>query len=149
MADTTTTASPDTNAGQKGSTTVPSEVDQPRLETLQRLQGNDKAGFQFTTQPPVATGNSPWIHPEELTPGRYEGLNRAEYLDKDKKTARIPIDDAMRLLIEQKRLPAAANGVRPNSFAGGRRAAIRSTCSRSSGRSGTTRSTRTCSCRPG
>jgi len=97
----------------KGSTTVPSEVDQPRLETLQRLQGNDKAGFQATTQPPVPTGNSPWIHAEELQPGRYEGLNRAEYLDKDKKTARIPIDDAMRLLIEQKRLPAAANGARP------------------------------------
>jgi hypothetical protein len=98
---------------QKGSTSVPSEVDAPRLETLQRLQGNDKAGVQFTTQPPVATGNSPWIHPEELLPGRYEGLNRAEYLDKDKKTARIPIDEAMRLLIEQKRLPAAANGARP------------------------------------
>ena len=99
---------------QKGSTTVPSEVDQPRLETLKRLQGNDQKGtFQFTTQPELPTGNSPWIHPEELQPGRYEGLNRAEYLDKDKKTARIPIDDAMRLMIEQKRLPAAANGVRP------------------------------------
>lgn len=98
---------------QKGSTTVPSEVDAPRLETLQRLQGNDQKGVQFTTQPPVPTGNSPWIHPEELQPGRYKELHRAEYLDKDKKTARIPIDDAMKLLIEKKMLPAASNGARP------------------------------------
>lgn len=92
---------------QKGSTTVPSEVDQPRLETLQLLQGNDKAGFQFTTQPPTPNGNSPWIHPEELQPGRYEGLHRTEYTNKEKTTARIPINDAMKLLIDQKKLPAS------------------------------------------
>lgn len=102
---------------QKGSTTVPSEVDAPRLETLQRLQGNDKNVFQVTTQPPVPTGNSPWIHPEEILPGRYKDLRRTEYLDKDKKWARIPIDDAMKLLIEKKSLPAAANGVRPQGVA--------------------------------
>ncbi len=96
----------------KGSTTVPSEVDAPRLETLQRLQGNDKAGFQFTTQPPVPTGNSPWVHPEELLPGRYEALHRTEYVGKDKKWAAIPIEDAKKLLLEKKLLPTA-NGARP------------------------------------
>jgi len=102
---------------QKGSTSVPSEVDAPRLETLQRLQGNDKAGFQFTTQPPVPTGNSPWIHPEELLPGRYAGLQRSEYTNKEKTTARIPIDDAMKLLVEKKMLPAAEKGTRPQGAA--------------------------------
>ncbi|MFO0798065.1 MAG: hypothetical protein U0804_11370 [Gemmataceae bacterium] len=97
---------------QKGSTSVPSEVDAPRLETLQRLQGNDKAVYQVTTQPPVPTGNSPWIHPEELLPGRYAPLNRAEFTNKDKTTARIPIDDAMKLVIEKKMLPSAG-GPRP------------------------------------
>jgi len=98
---------------QKGASGVPSEVDAPRLETLKRLQGNSKTGFQFTTQPEVSTGNSPWLHPEELQPGRYAGLQRAEYTNKEKTTARIPIADAMKLVIEKKLLPAAANGVRP------------------------------------
>jgi hypothetical protein len=98
---------------EKGSTSVKSEVDQPRLETLRRLQGNDKEkGFQVTTQPELPTGNSPWIHPEELTPGRYAPLQRAEYTDKEKKTARIPIGDAMKLIVEKGMLPAA-KGARP------------------------------------
>jgi hypothetical protein len=99
---------------EKGATGVPSEVDAPRLEPLKRLAGNDKPGtFQVTTQPELPTGNSPWFHPEELMPGRYGPLNRAEYTDKDKKTARIPVGDAMKLVVEKGMLPARKDASRP------------------------------------
>jgi hypothetical protein len=99
---------------QKGATGVKSEVDQPRLETLKRLQTNDQPGaFQVTTQPELPTGNSPWIHPEDIAPGRYAPLHRAEYTDKEKKTARIPIDRAMRLIVEKGMLPAQKAATRP------------------------------------
>jgi hypothetical protein len=89
------------------------EVDAPRLEPLKRLGGSTSdRGFQFTTGLELPKGNSPWIHPEELLPERVAGLRRAEYLDKDKKTARIPIADAMKLAVE-KGLPAAKSAQRP------------------------------------
>lgn len=50
------------------------EVDQPRLEPLQRLENNG----QYITQPPlggVKAGNSPELHPEDLRPGRIADPN--------------------------------------------------------------------------
>lgn len=89
------------------------EVDAPRLETLKRLGGSTtERGFQFTTGLELPRGNSPWIHPEDILPERVAGLQRAEYLDKDKKTARIPIADAMKLVVE-KGLPAQKAAQRP------------------------------------
>lgn len=103
---------------QKGASGVKSEVDQPRLETLKRLQTNDKEKtVQFTTQPELPTGNPPWIHPEDIQPSRVAGLQRAEYLDKGKKTARIPIGDAMKLIVEKGLLPAHKGGPRPQGTA--------------------------------
>ncbi len=103
---------------QKGATSVKSEVDQPRLETLKRLAGNDKGQtHQFTTQPEIPTGNSPWIHPEDIQPGRVANLQRAGYTNKEKTTARIPIEDAMKLIVEKGMLKAAPNGQRPQGTA--------------------------------
>ncbi len=102
----------------KGSNSVKSEVDAPRLETLRRLQGNDKEKtHQFTTQPELPTGNSPWVHPEDIQPSRVAALQRAGYTDNDKKFARIPIEDAMKLVIEKGLLPAHKGGARPQSSA--------------------------------
>ncbi|HEX4606931.1 MAG TPA: hypothetical protein VH092_01875 [Urbifossiella sp.] len=99
---------------QTGASGVKAEVDAPRLETLRRLQTNDKEkGVQFTSQPELPTGNSPWIHPEDIQPGRVAGLNRTEYADKEKKYARIPIDDAMKLIVEKGELRAHKGGARP------------------------------------
>lgn len=103
---------------QTGASGVKSEVDAPRLETLQRLQGNDKEkAFQVTTQPKLPTGNSPWVHPEDIQPSRVADLHRAEYTNKEKTTARIPIEDAMKLAVEKGLLKAAPNGHRPQASA--------------------------------
>jgi hypothetical protein len=73
------------------------EVDQPRLEPLKRLEGD---GLAYT-RPELPTGNSPQIHPEEILPNRVPALQRAGYVGADKKFARIPIEAAMRLAVEQ------------------------------------------------
>jgi hypothetical protein len=86
------------------------EVDQPRLEPLKRLEGDG----QTYTRPELPTGNSPQIHPEEILPNRVTALQRAGYVGADKKFARIPIEDAMRLAVEQKDvLPARKEQSRP------------------------------------
>lgn len=74
------------------------EVDQPRLEPLRRLENNG----QTITQMPLPRGNSPWLHAEDIRPDRVEGLQKAGYVGTDKKVARIPIEDAIRLATEKK-----------------------------------------------
>lgn len=76
------------------------EMDQPRLEPLRRLEGNGL----FYARPELPTGNSPEIHPEEISPDRVAALQRAGYTDGDKKTARIPIADAMKIAVAGKTL---------------------------------------------
>lgn len=76
------------------------EVDQPRLEPLRRLESNG----QFYLRTAMPTGNSPEIHPDEIRPDRVAALQQAAYVDKDKKYARIPIGDAMKLATENKEL---------------------------------------------
>ena len=86
------------------------EVDQPRLEPLKRL-ANDG---QVTTQPELPTGNSPQIHPEQIHPTRVDALQKAGYVGNDKKFARIPIEDAMKLAVENKEiLPARKDPSKP------------------------------------
>ncbi|MBN8907667.1 MAG: hypothetical protein J0H99_13775, partial [Rhodospirillales bacterium] len=65
----------------------------------------------------MPTGNPPWIHPEDILPGRVAGLQRAGYTNKEKTTARIPIEDAMRVIVEKGMLKAAPNGQRPQASA--------------------------------
>jgi hypothetical protein len=78
------------------------EVDQPRLEPLRRLAGEG----QSTTQPPLPTGNSPEIHPEDirpdLRPEKVPGLFRSGWVGAGKKAARIPITDALKLAADKK-----------------------------------------------
>jgi len=83
------------------------EVDQPRLEPLKRLAAGGPAtkgedAGRFTTQLELPNGNSPQIHPEEIQPDRVAALKRAEYIGNDKKFARIPIADAMKIAVEGK-----------------------------------------------
>jgi hypothetical protein len=81
---------------------VQREVDQPRLEPLRRLANEG----QVTTQPPLPTGNSPEIHPEDirpdLRPDKVPGLFQAGWVGAGKKAARIPITDAMKLATDKK-----------------------------------------------
>ncbi len=76
------------------------EVDQPRLEPLKRRANNG----QVTTQPELPSGNSPEIHPEEIHPTRVPALHQAGYVGNDKKFARIPIDDAMKIAVANKEI---------------------------------------------
>jgi hypothetical protein len=76
------------------------EVDQPRLEPLRRLEANGR----YTTQPELPTGNSPYIHPESIMPDRVPGLQQAEYVGPEKKYARIPIGDAIRVAAGSKEM---------------------------------------------
>ena len=86
------------------------EVDQPRLEPLKRLE----ADGMFIARPPLPTGNSPEIHPDEIKPDRVAALHTAGYADHDKKFARIPIDDAMKLAVGDKAMfPVQKNGTKP------------------------------------
>ncbi|MDB5307765.1 MAG: hypothetical protein JWO38_1967 [Gemmataceae bacterium] len=86
------------------------EVDQPRLEPLRRLESDGK----FFARPPLPTGNSPEIHWEEIRPDRVPALQKAGYADAEKKYARIPITDAMRLAAGNKDLlPVQKNPSKP------------------------------------
>jgi hypothetical protein len=76
------------------------EGDQPRLEPLRRREGDGL--FYARTEMP--TGNSPEIHPEDIRPDRVAALQRAGYVDHDKKFARIPIADAMKVAVGNKEL---------------------------------------------
>lgn len=76
------------------------QVDQPRLEPLKLLE---KDGM-FYARPPLAEGNSPEIHPEEIKPDRVAELQTKGYTDESHKFAKIPIGDAMRIAAGDKNM---------------------------------------------
>jgi hypothetical protein len=86
------------------------DVDQPRLEPLRKLEGDG----MFYARPPLPTGNSPEIHWEDIRPDRVAGLHEAKYVGQDKKVARIPIGEAMKLAAADRSiLPVAKNASKP------------------------------------
>ncbi|MBX9581690.1 MAG: hypothetical protein K2X87_15415 [Gemmataceae bacterium] len=68
------------------------ELDQPRLEPL-RLKEYDG---QVTSRTDLPAGNQPEIHPEDIAPGRYPGLQRGGWVEPGK-VARLPIGEAIKL----------------------------------------------------
>ena len=106
----TTTAKPLIAEG--GLLTAPA-VTQPGLEYQKQVDmrrkdayGNDVTDPAFVRSfTPTPTGNSPEIYPEHLRADRFvdptsgkRALAEPSWADKDKKTAVIPIDDAIRLM---------------------------------------------------
>jgi hypothetical protein len=82
-------------------------IAQPRLEPLKRLE---KDGM-FYARPPLADGNSPEIHPDDIKPDRVAELQTKGFTDKDHKFAKIPIGDAMRIAAGDKNMfPVQKNG---------------------------------------
>ena len=98
------------------------EVDQPRLEPLQRRE----ADGMFFARPPLPTGNSPEIHVDEIRPDRVPALQTSG-LNADKHTAHIPIAEAMKLAAAKKdmfpvqKVPSKVVGTaeRPSESSGG------------------------------
>ena len=87
-------------------------VDQPRLEPLRLRTGDEQA----ISRPETATGNSPEIHPEDIRPNRENTpeLYKVGWIDPNKTAARITIDEAMKLALQQKGLfPTNKNGTKP------------------------------------
>lgn len=95
------------------------EVNQPRLEDLKMIEGNngDRGNPRAFTQPVKPTGNSPWVHPEDLRPNpeNTPALYQAAWANPGKTVARIPIDDAMKLATDPKAklLPTQAAQSKP------------------------------------
>jgi hypothetical protein len=88
-------------------------VRQPRLEGLRRIETEegDQPPFSrtFTPLPPGPdTGNSPEFHPEDLLPtsdyARRLQLESFTWSDKAKEIARIPVTQAMKLVVSEKML---------------------------------------------
>jgi hypothetical protein len=78
------------------------DVDQPRLEGVKQRSGDARA----ITRPEMPTGNSPWIHPEELRPSptNTPALYRSGWVDPNKTIARLTIDEAMEVALSDKKL---------------------------------------------
>ena len=80
-----------------------------RLDGAQRLDAEpSKKSIPVFPGLPLATGNSPDYHAEDLRPDRFvtpggtdKPLQAARWVDKPKNVARIPIDVAMRLALTQ------------------------------------------------
>jgi hypothetical protein len=85
------------------------EVDQPRLEPLVLRE----PGGETFSRKPLAEGNSPQIHPEALRVSKENtpSLYTAKWVEQGK-VARITIDDAMKISLEQGLLKAAKNETR-------------------------------------
>jgi len=92
-------------------------VAQPRLEALQRMEGNDPDHYR--SKLPLPTGNSPEIHPEDLRPDRYvDPASRRKVLIEtawivEGKVAHIPIDEAMKAVLKKlpvRKEPVAVTG---------------------------------------
>jgi hypothetical protein len=99
------------------------EVDQPRLEPLKRFE---KDGL-FYVRVPMPEGNSPEIHPDEIRPDRVAALQTKGYTDKERKFAKIPIAEAMKIAAADKAMfPVRKNATKvtptadkPSSASGG------------------------------
>lgn len=104
------------------STDESAPVKQPRLEAVRRTDStrNGKTDPEFLRSVRFSeTGNSPEYYPEDLRPENYiDPITRQKVLREyawviDRKVARIPVDEAMKLLISEKLLPVQAKGSRP------------------------------------
>ena len=77
------------------------EVDQPRLEVL-RIK---EADGQTTTRPDLPKGNSPELHPEDVSFDRYPGLQQGGWVKgQEGKVARLPIGEAIKVAGTDKKL---------------------------------------------
>jgi hypothetical protein len=99
------------------STDPNAEVQQPRLEGLEKTQvyprdgnadnkdPNNLVTSQMSTTQRSKDGNSPKYHAEQLRPSRVKELN-ASGTDAQTGITRVPVDEAMKLLVDGKLLPA-------------------------------------------
>lgn len=112
--------------GRISSSEPNAEVKQPRLEGLkQMLAPQDPPHMR--SQIPRPEGNPPWITPQDLRPENYvEPVTGSKVLveygwaDKEKGLATIPIDVAMRQVVEGKRLPVRKGAVKMDDHTGKR-----------------------------
>jgi len=98
-------------------------VPQPRLEGIQEvdLKRNGQIDPPFLRSfRPTETGNSPVIYPESLRAENFvdptshkRSLAEYDWVDESKKIVQIPIDEAIALLVDKKKLPAKAGATPP------------------------------------
>jgi hypothetical protein len=76
------------------------EVDQPRLEPLKMLNSNE-GDPRAITRPPLLEGNSPELHADDIhpSPENTPSLYERGWSDPNKTSARITIDEAMRVAL--------------------------------------------------
>jgi hypothetical protein len=90
------------------------EVTAPRLDNFRHLQGHSRS--MSSLEKP--TGNSPWIHPEDLrvNPTNTPALYMTGWTNAGKTNARISIDDAMELAAKKESniLKARSTSAVPN-----------------------------------
>ena len=95
------------------------EVHQPRLEYLKQVEDSKNDPPYLRSKRPVnAVGGTYEIRPEDLRPENYidpitkrKILMDTLWLDANKTTAIIPIDQAMKLIVEKKKLPIRAKPI--------------------------------------
>jgi hypothetical protein len=109
--------------GRISSTDPNAEVQQPRLEGLEKTQVYPRDGnpdnkdpnnlitSEMSTTQRTKEGNSPQYHAEELRPGRIKELNSSR-TDPQTGVTRVPVDEAMKLLVDGKLLPAQEGALR-------------------------------------
>lgn len=88
-------------------------VKQPRLEWMRKVDNRPGEPVFLRSFRMSDTGNSPEIYPEYLRAQNFIDWNTGEkplvqykWLDKDKGVARIPVNEAMKILVTSKKLPA-------------------------------------------
>lgn len=95
-------------------------VPQPRLEYLKETapESKDDPAYLRTKRPIETPSNTYEIRPEDLRPDNYADpetkvkmLATYGWLDTNKKVARIPINDAIKMVIAGKKLPARKDAV--------------------------------------
>jgi hypothetical protein len=91
-----------------------SGVPQPRLEYLKQTRDDGPFGDppHLRSKVPPSAGNSPEYRPEDLRPENYvdpvtgqKVLAEVGWVDAQKRVARIPIQDAIKMVVSQKKLP--------------------------------------------
>lgn len=109
--------------GRISSTDPNAEVQQPRLEGLQKTEvyardgnkenaeGRNLITSQMSTTQPTKEGNSPRYHADDLRPDRVKPLN-VNGPDAASGTTKLPVDEAIKLLVEAKLLPAQEGACR-------------------------------------
>jgi hypothetical protein len=79
------------------------KIDQPRLEPLRRLNTNE-GDPRAITRPPLADGNSPEFHADDIhpSPENTPALYQSGWTDPNKTSARLTIDEAMKVWLAPK-----------------------------------------------